>query len=239
MTVVVDIIVAYKKNRKDEYLESLREFGIGNLYLDKEAILSELLADCDRRIWVSGYRLILIAKLKKHIQDAMCRGADFFAVICPPWIEAFKLVYGTNEKVIDNYLQVFNAVNKARIDKNKEISRVRVVFINKPLFSDTYRVDQHIVIGSYMHNKDEEYNVLMAKDFFSYDLVRESSLSDLINDEYVYLFQEAPYELDWSEFQNVYDEIRNGDYSEAQKIEILHRAVVEHKRIQNERKVMT
>ena len=231
ITLTVDIIVEFNRHKNDTYLESLREFGIGNLYLDKEAVLRELFEDCDSQIWVSGYRLILTNKLKKDIHDSIVRGANFSAVICPPWTDAFKMVYGSNEKVLDNYLQVFNAVNKARKESKKDIHQVQVVFVNKPIFSDTYRVDQHLVTGPYMHNKDEEYNMLMAKDFFSYDLVRKSRLSELIHDEYVTLYKEAYLELDWDKFDEAYNKIVNGDLREAEKIEVLKDACVEHTNI--------
>ena len=228
ITLVVDIIVEFNRHKNDAYLESLREFGIGNLYLDKESVLRDLFHDCDRNIWISGYRLILTNKLKKDIHDSIVRGADFNAVICPPWTEAFKMVYGSNEKVLDNYLSVFSAVNKARKEVGKTPAQVQVVFVNKPIFSDTYRVDQRLVTGPYMHNKDDEYNVLMAKDFFSYDLVRKSRLSELIHDEYVTLYKEAYLQLDWDKFDVVYDKIVNSDMRESEKIEELLSACVDH-----------
>ena len=228
ITLIVDIIVEFNRHKNDAYLESLREFGIGNLYLDKEAVLRELFDECDRKIWISGYRLILTNKLKNDIYSAVKRGADFYAVICPPWTDAFKMVYGSNEKVLDNYLQVFNAVNKARKETGKSPDKVQVVFVNKPIFSDTYRVDQRLVTGPYMHNKDAEYNVLMAKDFFSYDLVRRSRLSELIHDEYVTLYKEAEMELDWDKFDETYNKIMNADMREAEKIEEFLKACVKH-----------
>ncbi len=228
ITLVVDIVVEFNRHKNDAYLESLHEFGIGNLYLDKETLLRDLFQDCDRKIWVSGYRLILTNKLKKEIHDSIVRGADFNAVICPPWTEAFKMVYGSNEKVLDNYLSVFSAVNKARKEVGKTSSQVQVVFVNKPIFSDTYRVDQRLVTGPYMHNKDAEYNVLMAKDFFSYDLVRKSRLSELISDEYITLYKEANQELDWDKFDEIYEEVTNSDMRESEKIEALLKACVEH-----------
>ena len=101
------------------------------------------------------------------------------------------MVYGDGEKVIDNYVQVFQKVNEARIEMEKDDRHIKVVFVDKPIFSDTYRIDQHVITGPYMHNKDQEYHVLMAKDFFSYELVKESKLSSLITDEYITLFQES------------------------------------------------
>lgn len=224
ITLVADIIVEFKKHKNETYLENLREFGIGNLYRNKEEVLREFLQECDRQIWVSGYRLILTRNLKKDIYDAMKRGADFKALICPPWTDAFKLVYGSNEKVLDNYLQIFHLVNKARKETGKDEKLVEVVFVDKPIFSDTYRVDQKLVTGPYMHNKDEEYNILMAKDFFSYDIVRQSDLSKLINDEYETLYAEAKTKLNWTKFEEAYEKVIRGDMCEALKIEALRAA---------------
>jgi len=236
ITVILDIIIEYNKNRKNEYLETLREFGIGNLYLNKETVLHDLLCDCDRKIWISGYRLILTNKLRGEFKNAILRGADFYALICPPWSDAFKMVYGRNEKVIDNYLRIFHDVNQARITLEKSSDQVKVVFVNKPIFNDTYRIDQHTVTGPYMHNKDTTYNVLMAKDFFSYDIVRESKLSSLVNDEYLTLFQEAEQELDWDKFEIAYEKITGGDFRESEKIELIKEALVERTDPQNDRK---
>ena len=228
ITIIVDIIVEFNRHKNEEYLESLREFGISNLYLDKEKVLRDLFEECDSMIWVSGYRLILTNKIRDVIYDSIKRGADFSAVICPPWTDAFKMVYGTNEKVLDNYLSVFNTVNNARKEAGKDASAIQVVFINKPIFSDTYRIDQHLVTGPYMHNKDAVYNVLMAKDFFSYDLIRKSRLYELIYDEYTTLYKDAPLELDWDKFETAYSSITEGDMRESEKAEALRKACVPH-----------
>ena len=73
--------------------------------------------------------------------------------------------------------------------------------------------------------------MLMAKDFFSYDLVRKSRLSELIHDEYVTLYKEAYLELDWDKFDEAYNKIVNGDMREAEKIEVLKDACIEHTNI--------
>ena len=227
ITLVVDIIVEFNRHKADAYLESIREFGIGNLFTNKEIVLRDLLADCDSKIWISGYRLILTKNLKRDIYEAIKRGADFYALICPPWTEAFKMVYGTNEKVMDNYLEVFNQVSKIREELGKDARRIKIVFVNKPIFSDTYRVDQRLITGPYMHNKDPEYHVLMARDFFSYDLVRKSCLSELIDTEFRTLYKEAQWELDLDKFALAYKEIQNGDYCESEKIKKFFGACVD------------
>ena len=106
-TMITDIIVSYHSHKNEKFLEGLREFGIDNLHQNKKEALQILLAECDSMIWISGYRLILTCDIKKEIYDSIIRGADLKAVICPPWSQAFKMVYGENEKVLDNYLQVF------------------------------------------------------------------------------------------------------------------------------------
>lgn len=230
-TILVDITVEFIKNKNETYLEDLREFGIGSLYTDKGKALQEALADCDGQIWVSGYRLILTYNIRNEIYEGLMRGASIKLLICPPWSEGFRLVYGENEKVINNYYEILNLINKARknmqeTDKRKNDTYYEVHFINKPLFSDTYRVDQKIITGPYLHNKDEEYNRIMAKDFFSYNIERESRLYKLVENEYLTLCDEAEEELDWDIFEKSYIEMKESDLNEKEKIELFRKACV-------------
>lgn len=223
-TTVADIIVSYTNHKNEELLEDLHTFGIKSLYQDKKEALKQHLSDCDKTIWISGYRLILTNEIIKDFYLAILRGADVKAVICPPWSEAFKMVYGYNEKVIDNYLGVFSYINRARKEVEKSESHFEIVFVDKPIFSDTYRLDQNLITGPYMHNLDPHYHRLMAKDFFSYNIARESQLYDLVSKEYQILFQEAKWRLDWDKFEYVYHKIESGDEREAEKIEDLKKA---------------
>ena len=225
-TMLADIVVSYHSHKSEKFLEDLHQFGIQNLYQNKKEALQSLLSDCDRTIWISGYRLILTCNVKKDIYDAIKRGAEVCAVICPPWVDAFKMVYGSNEKVLDNYLQVFETINKARKEMKKSPESMKVVFVDKPIFSDTYRVDQNLITGPYMHNKDEEYHRLMAKDFFSYNIVRQSKLYKIVEGEYLTLLDEAKWILDWDLFEKAYHEIETGDMRESEKIELLEKACV-------------
>lgn len=223
-TMLADIVVSYHSHKNEQFLEDMHEFGIQKLYQDKKEALQSLLSDCDRMIWISGYRLILTNNIKKDIYDSIKRGADVRAVICPPWELAFQMVYGSNEKVLDNYLHVFETINKGRKEMGKSEDSMQVVFVDKPIFSDTYRVDQNLITGPYMHNRDEEYHRLMAKDFFSYHIVRQSKLYEIIDGEYRTLFAEAKWKLDWKEFEKVYQAIESSDLREAEKIEMLRKA---------------
>jgi len=128
-------------------------------------------------------------------------------------------VYGSNEKVIDNYLRVFSTINKARKETGKTGKQIEVVFVDKPIFSDTYRVDQNLVTGPYMHNRDPEYRRLMAKDFFSYNIVRKSDLYNIVQTEYETLYSEAKWRLNWDKFEIIHKEIEENDKRESEKIE--------------------
>jgi hypothetical protein len=220
-TIVADIIVNYNNCKHEEFLEDLHLFGIQHLHRNKNDILKSLLTECDRMIWISGYRLILTCDLNNDIYEAILRGADLKAVICPSWSEAFKMVYGSNEKVIDNYLKVFSVINKARKETGKNGNQIEVVFVDKPIFSDTYRVDQSLITGPYMHNRDPEFRRLMAKDFFSYNIVRESDLYKIVKAEYETLYSEAKWRLNWDKFEVIYNEIENGDKRESEKRDAL------------------
>jgi hypothetical protein len=123
-TLIADIIVNYHNRKNEKLFDDLHLFGIQHLHRDKKEVLKTLLLECNRMIWISGYRLILTSEIKKDIYDSIIRGADIKAIICPPWSDAFKMVYGSNEKVVDNYLKVFSAINKARKEAGKSETQI-------------------------------------------------------------------------------------------------------------------
>lgn len=216
-----EIYVQFKARENDQFLEDIHTFGIADLNKDKEVVLRDLLEDCDNTIWISGYRLILTNHIKSEIAEAIERGAAVKALLCPPWTTAFRLVYGEYEKVMDNYFQIFHAISRAK--KNSKES-FEIFFTKKPIFSDTYRIDQHLVTGPYMHNKSEEYNRIMARDFFSYNLVKKSTLYSLIENEFLTLCEEATLVLNWERFDEAYEIMQKGDLREEEKIKLLRDA---------------
>ena len=220
-TMVADIVVSYRSHQNETFFEDMHEFGIGSLNGDKETALREHLKECDKVIWISGYRLIMTEHLKNEIHDDILRGAPVYAVICPPWTDAFKMVYGTNEKVMDYYFKVFGSMLSAKNDAHRKDDELEIHFLNKPIFSDTYRVDQHLITGPYMHNKDPEFKKMMAKDFFSYNVVRESSLYQIINEEFLMLFSdESQWQLDWTKFEKAYKKYDDEDLNDKEKIDL-------------------
>ena len=221
-----DIYVQYKNSEKDQLLEGMHEFGINNLHFNKHELLEQLLPTCEKELYLSGYRLILLDKVSSYLTDAVKQGSQVRMVISPPWWDSFKLVYGENEKVIDHYCRVFHALMQGASDFVDFPKQVQVRFINKPLFSDTYKIDHHLITGPYLHNKTVFDNRITASDFFTYDLIRKSRLYELVDAENCTLWSEATMQLDWDKFEAAYAEIRNNDLREAEKMLLIKNACV-------------
>lgn len=132
--VATDVYVKYQNHKDDQFLEGVHQFGISNLHFNKQKLLEDLLVDCEREIWISGYRLILTRNIASHLANAVKRGAFVKILISPPWKEGFKSVYGEHEKVLDNYFIVFQAIARASHDVE---SSCEVRFTSKPIFNDT------------------------------------------------------------------------------------------------------
>lgn len=222
---VSDIYVKYKNLENDKLLEGIHEFGINDLHFNKQQLLEHLLKSCDREVWVSGYRLILTSKIAPSLSQAIRQGANLKLLISPPWMDGFKLVYGESDRVIDNYCKVFSAIAKACREAGRPVEEVcEVRFAQKPLFSDTYKVDLHIVTGPYMHNRDEDDHRITANDFFTYNLIKKSRLYNLVENEYMTLWEEADSVLVWEAYAKASEQIRIQDLREKEKIELLKEA---------------
>lgn len=220
---ISDIYIKYKDYENERFLGDIQSFGIRSLHFNKQQILSELINECDRELWISGYRLILTANITAEIEGAMSRGASVKVLLCPPWMEGYRLMYGKSERIIENYCKVFNTLRKCM--KNYGNS-CEVHFTEKPLLSDTYKVDQHIIAGPYMHNEDTEHGKITAKDFFTYDLIKKSRLNMMLSDEYTTLFENAEYCLDWEAYDKECYDIFHGDYRESERVEKMKRLCV-------------
>lgn len=219
--VITDVYVKYKNHKNDQFLEGVHQFGINNLHFNKQKLLEQLLVDCDKEVWISGYRLILTSRITDHLEKAAKRGAKIKILISPPWNEAFQSVYGAHDKVMDNYFKVFQSI--ARSCPDVETS-CEIRFTNKPIFNDTYKVDAHLITGPYMHNRDDEHHRITANDFFTYELVKRSRLYNLVESEFITLWEEAEDTLVWSQFPKVMEEFRNKDLRESEKIELMQSA---------------
>ena len=225
---VSEIYIELKNNERGELLEDIYSFGIEGLSLQKREVLNGELEHCHNLIWISGYRLILTADIKDSFAEAVRKGANVEVVICPPWLDGFKLVYGTDEEIIDNYYQVFHVLREA---SGESEASVKVYFTEKPLFSDTYRIDDTIVTGPYLHNRDAEFHRITAKDFFTYLVAHDSPLYKLIENEFLTTELESVEELSWSKFDQIWETYSSGKdtATENEKIEWMKMAVENRK----------
>lgn len=224
LVLLSETVVKYRSHQSDVFLEGIAKLGISNLHFDKQALLSELMDDCKREFWAVGYRYILTSNLAGKVQSAAERKVSMKLLVVPPWTDAFRLVYGQQEKVADNYLAVLLAVLRA---SGSEVSpTIEVRFVDKPLFNDTYRVDDAIVTGPYMHNTDPLYGKLAANDFFTYELYRSSHLHQLITDEFQVLWEAAEQQLDWELFREFAETLPRSDLNDAQKLDGLQSTCV-------------
>lgn len=224
-SLVSDIYVKYKNHENDRLLEGIHEFGISDLHFNKQLLLGHLLKTCNREVWVSGYRLILTGKISASLSQAIKQGAVIKILISPPWLDSFQLVYGEYDRIIDNYYKVFSAIAKACREADRPVEQIcEVRFTRKPLFSDTYKVDQHIVTGPYMHNRDEDDHRITANDFFTYNLIKKSRLYNLVENEYITLWEEADSLLVWENYTKASMKIRTNDLREKEKIELMRDA---------------
>lgn len=72
--------------------------------------------------------------------------------------------------------------------------------------------------------RGKEHGRITAGDFFCFDLVSESDLYRLINNEYETLWEEAVNQLDWEKFAAIGEEDWNQDLKESERIEKLQSA---------------
>lgn len=222
--------VKYKSHQNDLFLEGITKLGIANLHFDRKELLADIIDRCDKELWICGYRYHLNADLALQISNCASRGAAIRMLIVPPWSEAFKVVYGDKERITDNYITVLNMIDDAlptgKSKDSKEQPQIEVRFVNKPLFSDTYKADHAIITGPYMHNYDPQFGRLHAGDFFTYELHQRSLLYDRVLEEYEALWQEADKELDWDTYSlEIRSHLYNCDFNDEEKQAELRRCL--------------
>ena len=213
----VGLYVDYVSCKNHKMLVGLHEFGIKDLHLSRQELLKQSISDCRYELWISGYRLVLISGLCQEILEATRRNVKIKLLISPPWEDGFKAVFGPGEKVMDNYCRVFRAMLQKR-------NNCEVRFTKLPLFNDTYQIDDALVSGPYMHIKDENDEYITANKFFTYVITRKTPLYDLIINENNSLWESAESVLNWQVFEDIYNQIWNGDFKEMEKINMLKSA---------------
>ena len=236
VAISAELYVQFKASERDLFLEDIHTFGIASLNQNKEIALKELLKECDNEIWISGYRLIMTEHIKDDIAKAVREhGANVKLLACPPWEMAYQMIFG-KDKVMDNYFKVIHAIRNAERKyyeanpNSLKPSLLEVRFVNKPIFSDTYRVDQNLITGPYMHNINEDNQRIEAKDYFSYNVASKSPLYAYITDEFNMLWdfagKEDGFVLDLNAFDVAYEDYLANDYNEEEKMKIMKNLVL-------------
>ena len=221
-----DSILKYRESKNDEYINTLKSFGIENLQFHKDELLESIIPKCSSEIWISGYRLIMTAKASfLEALAAACQnqpGIQIKVLTVAPWSETFRLVYA-DEDVTDNYLKVFYTL--CRCMKSYNI-RLEIRMTEKPIFNDTYRVDDRFVTGPYLHCLNQNNQKITAKDFFSLDINdAKKELFGIISKDYMAVWNSAMCALDCSSF---YDVCQNGkdsipQYGKEEKLDLIQK----------------
>ena len=196
-----DSILKYRESKNDEYINTLKSFGIENLQFHKDELLEDIIPECSNEIWISGYRLIMTAKASflEALEKACKRnyGLTVRVLTVAPWCQTFSLVYG-NEDVTDNYMKVLYTLCGCM---KKYGTNLEVRFTEKPIFNDTYKVDDRFVTGPYLHCTSKNNQKITAKDFFSLDINDpKKELFGIISKDYTAVWDSANSEFDCMAF---------------------------------------
>ncbi len=183
LCLLCDSAVRYREAVRDEYINSLKNYGISNLRFEKSVLLESLIPTVKEELWISGYRLAMTAKepfldaLKKALEKNQKLKVKILVV--PPCFDTYSKVYGDDD-VLNNYIRLFKTLKEYGKDDN-----IQIHVTDMPLFNDTYRVDSRIVTSPFLHATYEDGTKLEAKDFFTIDITDvDSRLHQLIEGEY-------------------------------------------------------
>lgn len=160
---IVDIYTKWVNHKEDRYLIDMNQYGIEKLNFNKQFFLLQSIATAQHSIWMSGYRHILTATLSYHLSVAAERGVKFRLLICPPWSDAFKMVYSNNEEInrsIKNYIKIIESI----LSHTTNITNLEIRFCNNVLFNDIYKIDNTFITSSYNHLSEK---IKTARDFFT------------------------------------------------------------------------
>ena len=220
-----DSILKYRESKNDDYINTLKSFGIDNLQFHKDELLESVIPSCSKEIWISGYRLIITAKtsfrkaMKEFCSNASSKHPTVRLLTVAPWSDTFALVYGT-EDVTDNYFKVISDLCRYRKDYG---TNIEIRMTNKPIFNDTYKVDDRFVTGPYLHCTDSYNKKITARDFFSLDINDpKKELYDIILKDYTAVWESADYILDFDNTDiTAFTDGRYSELTKEQKLSLL------------------
>ncbi len=222
-----DTYLKIRESKNDSYINSLKSYGIENLQFNKNELLESIIPHCRKEIWISGCRLVMTSKTSfRQALATACRRSRKLHIkllATPPWAEAYQLIYG-QEDVSKNYLKVLKelVVCKEKYDLDFEVR-----FSKKPLFSDTYKVDDRFITGPYLHCVDKYNNRITAKDFFSLDITSpETALYKVFYEDYMTLWEEAYEVMDIDLLAEKLNAVELSDLDQKQRLELMRQCCV-------------
>lgn len=136
--------------------------------------------------------------MKEFCRNASRKHPTVKLLTVAPWSNTFALVYGS-EDVTDNYFKVINdlCMYRQEFGINLEIRMT-----NKPIFNDTYKVDDRFITGPYLHCTNDYNQKITARDFFSLDINDpKKELFNIIFKDYMAVWDSADFIFDFNEFQ--------------------------------------
>ena len=90
----------------------------------------------------------------------------------------------------DNYIKIFSDLCSCAENYG---TNLEIRFTEKPIFNDTYKIDDRFITGPYLHCSDKNNGRITAKDFFSLDINDpQKELYGLIYKDYMTVWEGKP-----------------------------------------------
>lgn len=243
---IIDASSQYKLAKNEQYLLDMKEFGIEGLSFDKQLLLIDKIHNAQDDIRITGCRHILNSSMAAYLQRATAKGIKIQVLSCPPWCEAYNLIYDDPEKTLNNYIKLFRMMlicdeqnDCANVAQNCEFR-----FSNKPFFNDIYIIDDTLITSPYSYfgggkgdhlttpapGAESATHYVTARDFFTLIARNDSTLSRNMQNEYGALWDSAEYVLDKTKFIRLFPDtsyLFRGDSADKEAVDAKYRENIE------------
>ena len=193
ITLGTDSVLKYFQSKNDEHISALTTFGIDNISFNKDEVLETIIPRAKHELWISGYRLIMTTKnnFKDAIKRAAANGENsnfrIRVLLVSVYSNSFSYVYdGEVKSTIANYKSLYKLLCEIKANYNTDIE---VRFTIRPIFNDTYKVDDRFITSPFLHSVEKNERIT-AKDFYAIDVSDQNSL--------LYKRIESDYETIWN-----------------------------------------
>jgi len=171
------------------FFRSLKKHGIKNMHHGKQETLSRWIRNAKNEICITGYRLIVTLNLLDDLIFALkkSKGLKVKILTCPPWSDTYMKIF--NDDSSTNYLLVLNKLRENIPNFDKRIS---IKVTDKPLFNDTYIVDNYLITSPYMHNlvrENEKSSLITADEYFSIEVAEGSRLFRFFKEDFISVWE--------------------------------------------------